>query len=94
MVYTCTRIGFTEETVILIILYYIIPAHKKVVFADFGKLIICTGKHDVKAASEYVRFVVDTITAHPVFEYVTIQPTKYEREKKQFKGFKSRERVV
>jgi len=30
-----------------------------------------------RAAQEYVKFVLDTLMAHPVFEFLHVEPTKY-----------------
>lgn len=47
-----------------------------VVFADFRRIIISTDKHDLASATDYVSYITDTITAHPVFECIRIEPTK------------------
>ena len=49
----------------------------EVVHADFGKLIIATNRTDLRQAVEYTRFIMETITASPVFEFIHIEPSKY-----------------
>ena len=47
-----------------------------VVYASFNRMIIATDKTDVGSAKEYVRFVVDTLLAMPVFT-VAVTPSTY-----------------
>jgi hypothetical protein len=49
----------------------------EIVYADFGRMIIATNRTDLGQAAEYARFIMDTITASPIFEFIHIEPTKY-----------------
>ena len=51
-----------------------------VVLANTGRIIIATTKTDHQAAEEYVNFVLTTVTGHPVFKYLQIEPTNYWRQ--------------
>lgn len=43
-----------------------------VVFASFQKVIIATNKSDVKAAREYAKFVVSTVTSRDLFNTLQV----------------------
>lgn len=44
-----------------------------VVFASFQKVIIATNKSDVKAARDYAKFVVSTVTSRDLFNTLQVQ---------------------
>ena len=48
-----------------------------VVYASFNRMIIATTKTDLRSAQEYVRFVVDTLLAMPVFAVLQLTPSTY-----------------
>ena len=48
----------------------------QVVFANFGKIIIDTKKYAVDAAEEYLEFIVTTIKANDMFQFLQIHKTK------------------
>lgn len=43
-----------------------------VVFASFQKVIIATNKSDVKAARDYAKFVVSTVTSRDLFNTLQV----------------------
>eukprot|EP00752_Nemacystus_decipiens_P002463 g2319.t1 len=47
-----------------------------VVFASFQKVIIATNKSDVKAARDYAKFVVSTVTSRDLFNTLQLEPKK------------------
>ncbi|CAM9478652.1 unnamed protein product [Pylaiella littoralis] len=48
-----------------------------VVFASFQKVIIATNKSDVKAARDYAKFVVSTVTSRDLFNTLQLEPKKF-----------------
>ncbi|CAM9095659.1 unnamed protein product, partial [Laminaria digitata] len=48
-----------------------------VVFASFQKVIIATNKSDVKAAREYAKFVVSTVTSRDLFNTLQLEPKMF-----------------
>lgn len=44
-----------------------------VVFASFQKVIIATNKSDVKAARDYAKFVVSTVTSRDLFNTLQVR---------------------
>ncbi|CAN0487632.1 unnamed protein product, partial [Ectocarpus sp. 12 AP-2014] len=48
-----------------------------VVFASFQKVIIATNKSDVKAARDYAKFVVSTVTSRDLFNTLQLEPKMF-----------------
>lgn len=49
----------------------------KVVFANFSKIIVYTGKYDFEEAQNFVDFAIQSVKQQPRFEALFIEPTQY-----------------
>ena len=48
-----------------------------IVYADIGRIILCTTKHDRKSAETYVRFIIKTLHANELFQVLNLTPREY-----------------
>eukprot|EP00850_Spirogloea_muscicola_P017955 SM000159S01786 [mRNA] locus=s159:288661:304957:+ [translate_table: standard] len=48
-----------------------------IVFADFSRIIIYTGKHTKSAAEGYCQYLLQTLASRELFEFVTLVPQQY-----------------
>jgi len=48
-----------------------------VVFANFSKIIIYTGKQEMDEASNFVEFVIKTVKQQPKFEQLFVEPQEF-----------------
>ena len=48
-----------------------------VVMADFSKVILATGKHDLESAEAYVAYIKEALQGHNLFKFIALETTQY-----------------